>query len=160
MAPRINRTPEAGHGSSFMKLIASAAVVLTCTGLLSGCSGNASQSGKSSPSATAQILGKWTTSTSPEMASSRTAMAFLESGEFQYASPLHLFGKPVTVKISEKDVAARLNCSGSWVLNGDKLRVRITQTNQPSVHVDEPWDYKIVSISDKKLEFEKETDGQ
>ena len=91
---------------------------------------------------------------------SRTTMVFLESGEYQYDSPFYLFGKPVTVKLSEKEVAARLSCSGTWELNGDKLRVRITQTSQPSVHVDEPWDYKIISSSDKKLEFEKEPDGQ
>jgi hypothetical protein len=143
-----------------MRSFAFALVVLACTVSLGGCSGNASQTGKSGPSATAPFLGKWTTSTSPDMASSRTTMAFLESGEFQFASPFYLFGKPVTVKISEKEVAARLNCSGSWELNGDKLRVRITQTNQPSLHVDEPWDYKVISSSGKKLELEKQSDGQ
>jgi hypothetical protein len=96
----------------------------------------------------AQILGKWTTSTSPEMNSSRVTFVFLDSGEFQYGSPLSLFGKPATVKISEKEIAVRLNCTGTWELNGDKLRVRITQSNQSSMHIDEPWDYKIISSSD------------
>jgi hypothetical protein len=143
-----------------MKSIISPFVALACAVLLAGCSGNPSQPGKPTPSGSAQILGKWTTSTAPEMKSSRQTWVFLESGEYQYGSPLYLFGKPVTAKISEKEVAARLNCTGTWELNGDKLRVRITQSNQSSMHFDEPWDYKIISSSDKKLELEKEPDSQ
>ena len=87
-------------------------------------------------------------------------MVFLESGEVQVRGQYELFGKPVTVKISEKEVAARLNCSGTWELNGDKIQIRITQTNQPGVHFDAPWAYKILSSSDKKLELETEPEGQ
>jgi hypothetical protein len=88
-------------------------------------------------------------------------MAFLESGEFQYSSPLKLFGKPVTAKVEGKDVAARLIASGAWELEGDRLRVRITQTNQPSVEVNEPWEYQVTSITDKKLVLKGQgEDGQ
>jgi hypothetical protein len=87
-------------------------------------------------------------------------MAFLESGEFQYNSPLMLFGKPVTASVEGKEVAARLIASGIWELDGDRLRVRITQTNQPSVTVTEPWEYKVISSSDKKLVLEKQSGGE
>ncbi len=83
-------------------------------------------------------------------------MAFLESGEFQYNSPLLLFGKPVSAKVEGKEVAARLIASGVWELEGDRLHVRITQTNQPSVKFEEPWVYKVMSNTDKKLVLEKE----
>lgn len=78
-------------------------------------------------------------------------MAFLESGEYQYNSPLLLFGKPVTAQIDGKDVAARLIASGTWELNGDQLRVQITQTNQPSLKFHEPSEYKVIETTDKKL---------
>jgi hypothetical protein len=86
-------------------------------------------------------------------------MAFLESGEFQYNSPLILFGKPVTANVEGKEVAARLIASGVWELEGDRLHVRITQTNQPSVKVTEPWEYKVISSTDKKLVLEKQDGG-
>jgi hypothetical protein len=93
------------------------------------------------------------------MASSRTTMAFLESGEYQYNSPLMVFGKPATVKVEGKEVAARLIASGTWELDGDRLRVRITQTNQPSVKFDEPLEYKVISSTDKKLVLEGQGEG-
>jgi hypothetical protein len=83
-------------------------------------------------------------------------MAFLESGEYQVNSPLLLFGKPVTAKVEGKQVHARLIASGSWELEGSRLRVRITQTNQPSVKFEEPYEYKVVSNTDKKLELEQQ----
>jgi hypothetical protein len=141
-----------------MRTFVSAVLALGYSGLLAGCQGSTGTSSKpegSGQPAKPSILGRWTTSTSPEMASSRTTMAFLESGELQYNSPLVLFGKPVTAKVEEKEVAARLIASGAWELDGDRLRVRITQTNQPSVRFDEPWEYKVISSTDKKLVLEK-----
>jgi hypothetical protein len=102
------------------------------------------------------VFGTWSTSTSPEMATNRTTMAFLESGEFQLNSLLLLFGKPVTAKVEEKEVAARFIASGTWELEGDRLWVRITQTNQPNFKVEEPWEYKVISSTDKKLVLEKQ----
>jgi hypothetical protein len=86
-------------------------------------------------------------------------MAFLESGEYQYNSPLLLFGNPVTAKVEGKDVAARLIASGTWELNGDRLSVRITQTNQSSLKFDGPTDYKVIESTDKKLVLKPE-DGE
>jgi hypothetical protein len=83
-------------------------------------------------------------------------MAFLESGEYQFNSPLLLFGKPVTAKVEGKEVPARLIASGSWELEGNRLRVRITQTNQPSVKFEEPYEYKVISNTDRKLELEQQ----
>jgi hypothetical protein len=82
-------------------------------------------------------------------------MAFLESGEYQYNSPLLLFGQPVIAKVEGMQVAARLIASGTWELEGDRLRVRITQTNQPSIKFEEPYEYKIISYTDKKLVVEQ-----
>jgi hypothetical protein len=86
-------------------------------------------------------------------------MAFLESGEYQYNSPLILFGKPVTATVEGKEVAARLVASGTWELEGDRIRVRITQTNQPSVKFDEPLEYKVISSTDKKLVLKGQGEG-
>jgi len=83
-------------------------------------------------------------------------MAFLESGEFQYNSPLLLFGKTVTVKVEGKEVPARLIASGIWELEGDRLRVRITHTNQPSFKAEEPWEYKVSNSTEKKLVLDKD----
>ena len=135
------------------------AVVALCYGVLSaGCQGSPGtppKPGGSDQPTKSVILGRWTTSTAPEMASSRTTMAFLESGEYQFNSPLLLFGKPVSAKVEGKEVAARLIASGTWDLEGDRLRVRITQTNQSAVKVEEPWEYKVISNTDKKLVLEK-----
>jgi hypothetical protein len=70
-----------------------------------------------------------------------------------------VFGKPATVKVEGKEVAARLIASGTWELDGDRLRVRITQTNQPSVKFDEPLEYKVISSTDKKLVLEGQGEG-
>jgi hypothetical protein len=86
-------------------------------------------------------------------------MAFLESGEFQYNSPLMLFGKQVTANVEGKEVAARLIASGIWELQGDRLRVRITQTNQPSFKPGGPWEYKVINSTDKKLVLEAQGEG-
>jgi hypothetical protein len=86
-------------------------------------------------------------------------MAFLESGEFQTSQPLILFGKPVTAKIEGKEVAARLVGSGIWTLEGDRLHIRITQTNQPSVKFEEPLEYKVISSTEKKLLIEGQGEG-
>jgi hypothetical protein len=137
-------------------------VALGCSLLLSGCRGSSGTPAKpegSGRAAVASIVGKWVTSTAPEAASSRTTMAFLESGECQYNSPMILFGKPVTFNIEGKEVAARVIMSGLWELDGDRLRVRITEVNQPSIKVEEPWKYKVISNTDKKLVLEKE-DGE
>jgi hypothetical protein len=48
-------------------------------------------------------------------------------------------------------VAARLIASGTWELDGDRLHVRITQTNQPSFKFEEPLEYQVISNTDKKL---------
>ena len=127
-----------------MRTFVSALLALGCSVLLAGCQG-ARERAKHS------ILGRWTTSTSPQLASTRTTMAFLESGEYQYSSPLLFLGKPVTAKVEGKEVAARLIASGTWELDGDQLRVRITQTNQPSAKFDTPWEYQVISSTDKKL---------
>jgi hypothetical protein len=130
-------------------------VISLCCGLLFvGCQGSSGIPTKHKESDS--FVGKWTTSTAPEMASSRTTMGFLESGEYQYKTPLILFGKPVTAKVEGKEVAAELKGSGLWELNGDRLRVRITQTNQPSITFTEPWEYKIISRTDKKLVLEED----
>jgi hypothetical protein len=83
-------------------------------------------------------------------------MAFLESGEYQVNSPLLLFGMPVTAKVEGKEVRARLIAIGSWELEGNRLRVRIMQTNQPSVKFEEQYEYKVISNTDKKLELEQQ----
>jgi hypothetical protein len=93
------------------------------------------------------------------MASDRVTMTFLESGEYQYGGPLLLFGKRVTGTVDGKEVAARLNASGVWDVKGDRLRARITQTDQQSISFEEPWDYKILNIDRKKLILETE-DGK
>ena len=145
-----------------MRSFAPAVVALGYGLLLAGCQSSPSTSpkpGGSDQPTKSVILGRWTTSTAPEMASSRTTMAFLESGEYQFNSPLLLFGKPVSAKVEGKEVAARLIASGTWDLEGDRLRVRITQTNQSAVKVEEPWEYKVISNTDKKLVLEK-PDGE
>ena len=144
-----------------MRSFAPPIVALGCC-LLTGCRGSsgipARPEGSGRP-AVASIVGKWASSTSPEAASSRTTMAFLESGEYQYNSPMILFGKPVTAKIEGKEAAARVILSGLWELDGDRLRVRITEVNQPSIKFEEPWKYKVISSTGKKLVLEKE-DGE
>src|SRR5262249_28088179 len=145
-----------------MRTMVFAVIALGCSVLLGGChgsTGNASKPDGSSQPTKPSILGRWTTSTSPEMVPSRTTMAFLESGEYQYNSPLLLFGKPVTAKVEGKEVAARLIASGTWELDGDRLRVRITQTNQPSVKFDEPLEYQVISNTDKKLVLKGQGEG-
>jgi hypothetical protein len=145
-----------------MRTFVSGLLALGCGLLLAGCQGSTGTPSKpegSGQPAKPSILGRWTTSTSPEMALSRTTMAFLESGEYQYNSPLMLFGKPVTVKVEGKEVAARLIASGTWELDGDRLRVRITQTNQPSVKFPEPVEYQVISHTDKKLVLQGQGEG-
>jgi hypothetical protein len=83
-------------------------------------------------------------------------IAFLDSGEYQVNSPLLLFGKPVTAKVEGKEVPARLIASGSWELEGNRIRVRISQTNQPNVKFEEPFEYKVLSNTNKKLELEQQ----
>jgi hypothetical protein len=83
-------------------------------------------------------------------------MAFLESGEYQLNTQLQLFGKPVTVNVEGKEVPARLVASGTWEVEGTRLRVRITQTNQPSVKFEEPYEYKVISNTAKKLELQQQ----
>ena len=78
-------------------------------------------------------------------------IGFCPRSEAQYSSPLLFLGKPVTAKVEGKEVAARLIASGTWELDGDQLRVRITQTNQPSAKFDTPWEYQVISSTDKKL---------
>jgi hypothetical protein len=145
-----------------MRTFVSAVFAVCCSALLASCQGSSGTPSKAEGSdqpAKPSILGRWTTSTSPEMASSRTSMAFLESGEYQYSSPLLLFGKPVTAKVEGKDVRARLIASGTWQLDGDRLHVRIMQTNQPSVKFDEPQEYKVISSTDKKLVLKGQGEG-
>jgi hypothetical protein len=141
-----------------MRSFTPAVVALCCGLLLVGCqrSSGIPTKPKESDRASDSIVGRWTTSTSPEMASSRTNMAFLESGEYQFRTPLILFGKPVTAKVEGKEVAAELKGSGLWELNGERIRVRVTQTNQPSITFPDPWEYKIISRSAKKLVLEEE----
>ncbi len=141
-----------------MKSFAPPVVALGCSLLLAGCrgsSGTPARPAEAGRAAVASIVGKWVTSTSPEAASSRTTIAFLESGEYQYNPPMILFGKPVTAKVEGKEVAARVIMSGLWELDGDRLSVRITEINQPSIKVEEPWKYKVVSSTGKKLVLEK-----
>ncbi len=142
-----------------MKPCALGVIALICFFLAIGCHRSSSSpvtSAPDQPTAKTPLLGRWTSSTAPEMASSRATMAFLESGEYQYNAPMMLFGKPVTAKVDGKDVAARLIASGTWKLDGDQLRVQITQCNQPAVEFNEPWVYKVINSSDKKLELEKD----
>jgi hypothetical protein len=82
-------------------------------------------------------------------------MAFLESGEYQLNTPLQLLGKTVTAKVEGKEHVVRLIGSGTWELEGDRLRVRITQTNQPSVTFEEPWAYQVTDSTAKKLVLDK-----
>ena len=141
-----------------MRTFASLLVALGWSLLLVGCRGSSGTPSKpegAGQTAAASVVGKWVTSTSPEAASSRTTIAFLESGEYQYNSPMMLFGKPVTAEVEGKEVAARVVMSGLWELNGDRLRVRITEVNQPSIKVEEPWEYKVISSTGKKLVLEK-----
>jgi hypothetical protein len=49
--------------------------------------------------------------------------------------------------------------SGLWELDGDQLRVRITEINQPSIKIEEPWKYKVVSTTGKKLVLAKPDGG-
>jgi hypothetical protein len=145
-----------------MRLFAPPVVALGCSLLLAGCRGSSGTAAKpegSGGAAMASIVGKWATSTSPEAASSRMTMAFLESGEYQSNSPLLLFGKLFTAKVEGKEVAARLIASGIWELDGDRLRVRITQVNQPSIKFEEPWKFKVISSTGKKLVLERQ-DGE
>lgn len=102
------------------------------------------------------ILGRWTTSTSPDLESARVNMAFLESGEAQSNEPLVMNGKVVTGKIDGKTVVARLITSGAWNLEGKRLVVQITQTNQPSIRFTEPWVWEVVSVSDQRLILERQ----
>lgn len=146
-----------------MRTFAPSLLVFSCSLVLVGCRGSSDTPGKPKGVDRAElppsIVGKWVTSTAPEAASSRTTMAFLESGEYQYNSPMMLFGKSVTVEVDGKEVAARLIMSGLWELEGDRLHVRITEINQPSFKVEEPWTYKVISRTDKKLVLEK-PDGE
>jgi hypothetical protein len=145
-----------------MRFFPAPAVALGCSLVLAGCRGSSGIPAKpegASRAAVSSIVGKWATSTAPEAALSRTSMAFLESGEYQYNSPMILFGKPVTVKVEGTEVTARVIMSGLWELDGDQLTVRITEINQPSISIKAPWKYKVVSSTGKKLVLEK-PDGE
>jgi hypothetical protein len=102
----------------------------------------------------APIAGRWVTSTAPELADSRVVMTFKESGEFQYSSPFMLFGKPVTVEAEGKNLAARLDGSGTWSRQGNNLKAQILQTNQPATSFPEPSNYTIKELTDQKLVLE------
>jgi hypothetical protein len=70
--------------------------------LLSGCSREPNQPVKGTDPGPAQskpkIIGKWTSSTSPEMAPSASKVSILESGEYQVSGPLEIEGKVVNEK--------------------------------------------------------------
>jgi hypothetical protein len=127
--PALTKSPPDLGRNRLMRSFALGVVALGCSLLLAGCRGSSGTPGKPAGvgrDAAASIVGKWASSTSPQAASSRTTMAFLESGEYQYNSPMILFGKPVTADVEGKEVAARVIMSGLWELDGDQLRVRIT----------------------------------
>jgi len=133
--------------------------LFACCFLVYGCSGQASQTSKTSdpdtPSAKPSIVGKWITSTAPELAANATKMTFLESGECQVSGPLEINGQPAIAKIEGKEQRLPLNASGTWELKGDQLRVHLTQANVPGWKA-EPWNYKLLELTDSKLVLEKE----
>jgi hypothetical protein len=131
--------------------------VVICWSLV-GCAGSTSRpsnGGVSGNEAKPSLLGKWSSSTSPDLAVSATSMKFLVSGEWQFSGPLLIGGKPATAKIDGKDQPVPLTASGTWELKDDQLGVSITQTNVPSFKA-EPWTYKVVEVTDRKLVLDKE----
>src|SRR5262245_48160439 len=76
-----------------------------------------------------KIVGRWTTSTAPEMAGSASTISFLESGEYRASGVLMVQGQPVMMEKDGKKVPVPSTFSGVWDLSGEEIRVRITQAN-------------------------------
>jgi hypothetical protein len=54
-----------------------------------------------------------------------------------------------------KKQIARFNGSGTWELKGDDLRVHVSTANVSGWKA-EPWNFKVLELTDKKLVLQKD----
>jgi hypothetical protein len=127
-------------------------VVAVLSAALCGC-------GRSEPSSALDaqqrqlIVGKWASSTSPELAATAVSMEFRESGEVQLSQPLRMNGKSVTAEIDGMQQPLRFDASGRWKLTGGRLEFEITATNLTDFR-SRPIVYTVAELSDKLLVLE------
>jgi hypothetical protein len=103
----------------------------------------------------ARVVGKWATSTNPEMAATATTISFLESGEYQATGLFQVGGQPLLMEKDGKKVLISITLSGTWDLDGDTIRVRITQTSLPGGQF-APFTYKVREAGEKRLLMDKD----
>jgi hypothetical protein len=103
-------------------------------------------------SAKPTIAGRWVAAA--EKASVPTTMTFQDSGVFQYKGPLLLRGKPANVE--GRSQAATLIASGSWETTGSGLHVQITQASDYRLAINQPWEFRVVRLTDKELVLKRE----
>lgn len=101
------------------------------------------------------IVGKWTSSTSPELAATAVSMEFHESGELQMSQPLRMNGQTMMAEIDGVRQPLRLDASGRWKLRGYRLEFEITASNL-SDFKSKPIVYTVAEVSDKVLVLEQE----
>lgn len=157
--------PAGGASSNFMRARNMRGPFLTIVALITclGCSGRPAPEPGSLPqqnvvpvaaTTRSKILGRWTTSTAAEMAGSATVINFLDSGEYQASGPLIIQGRTVTVKKNGKQESVPVNLTGTWDLDGDQIKVKITQVNIQAEF--QPFAYKIRDVTEKRLLLDRD----
>ncbi len=115
---------------------AAVAVPLLVCLLLGGCGSSDSD----------RLVGKWSQSTSEELAKSGLTITFLRAGEFRMAT---------TMKTEVMQMP--LNAGGSWVIKGKTLECKPSSVNQAAVTLDDfTWEIKTLT-KDKFTFVVKET---
>jgi hypothetical protein len=134
--------------------------VLGCS-LLAGCgptaptqSPPAAQTGPRETPLRAKVVGKWTSTSAPELRDSATTISFLESGEYQGSGLAKVGGQVLTVEKDGKKEPLRVTTSGTWDLEGEEIHVRITQSGLQGNF--KPFTYRVQSASEKRLVLDKE----
>lgn len=160
MSDSTDKTASQSPGRSWATLRKGCLLCLIVCWSLTGCAGQGNPSApasKSDSKAKPAIVGSWSSSTSPEMAASAHTMTFLESGEWQSSSPALFEGRPLTAKIDGKEQVIRGTVGGTWDMNGDQLRVHITQSNIAGFKPDADHStYQVIEITERKLILQKE----
>jgi len=101
----------------------------------------------------ARIIGKWTTSTAPELQASATTISFLETGEYQSSGLVIVQGQLLTVEKDGKKEPLRVPASGAWDLEGEEIHVRVTEAGLHGKF--EPFTYRVLSADEKRLVLDK-----
>jgi hypothetical protein len=103
-----------------------------------------------------RLVGTWSTSTLPELASSASTFNFLDSGEFQFRGPMRIPGQIATGEIDGKKQVVQFVGSGPWELDGSVIRFRFTDSNIPNFQA-ESRPNRIIELTDRRLVLD---DGQ